>query len=607
MRTFDLFVMMMIVVGVHGTTRKACTIATQCYKHIVDADCWGCDNGFCNQTHIGMPCNDANIHTSGDHCAANGRCLGTTHMCIPCVSDETCPSITELEQYAHQTFTQLVAPGQTTECLQPKCLRALNGVQKCCVVVAKLGNSCTNNDNTNKTYTCTTYGSCVPLGDDTGVPKECVLDLDCNVMGSVGACRVPICENGKCVVSFANITVTCPLSLNTTGICHKRGICVECNTDADCIPTPNGLCEFHRCAANHCVSMTRVMGTRCQTGFCDGVSKSICYECLDSCTTPSHPSQCYKYSTCVNNTCILVNATRIEHVSCTNGLCDDNGVCNSTICLLDSDCIYMPILNTSTCRTYKCTNNQCVPALVPMGTSCGMNELACSASGVCSTDRLCIRSQDCTNNTAIWAIITPVMIALVNSSMHTHYVGSAPTVAKITWVMQPSEQFEGTFGLDTIAFTIATSYITPENASCIVRQITAQNILGTISGSHANSNGVACGLATVLCARGYYIVTNLCFELRNINIARLPTHDTTSLYFPPETPICLRNNTCGIQNGCVGSGTMQILNCRVYICDSILAVYVFVSNALNQVSCNDIDNNPGVCINGNCLVTNTLT
>lgn len=359
-------------------------------------------------------CDDGDACTLFDTCI-NGDCFGQNKTCddyIECTVD-TCIAPTGVCQH-------MIAPGSCRidgRCwldgdMNPECdclvCNASLSTSDWSIVSSSLscddGDACTENDVCN-----TDTGIC------GGTPVTCP--------GSVLPCYFTECIDGSCrEIPFDDGTGcddddACTIDdVCTEGRC--RGAPANCSFyDSPCVI---GVCDpFDGCRPQHLDLFTR----------CDIVSNNVCagnYFCFfgDCVGVPSPPCPistnpctefvCDPVLGCIeqvlvgqscddNNTCTLEDVCAPDG-SCTPGgiwiNCDDLDPCTDDLCLADSGCLHVPILNCAacnetadcspqTCQQVNCVRGQCRYIAEPAGFSCADGDV-CNGHEVCTGNGVCV-------------------------------------------------------------------------------------------------------------------------------------------------------------------------------------------------------------------------
>jgi ribosomal protein S11 len=383
-----------------------------------------CENGTCVNTPNTLACDDGNVCTSGDMCAA-GSCSGAMKNCDdgnPCTTDScdkdgVClhpPGTGECDDGNPCTQigtckagTCIAGPAVKCEDSNP-CTTDVCDPAKGCTYPAAEG-PCDDGTLCSAFDTCAN-GVCVPgKVKDCNDSSLCTLD-SCDP--ATGACKnapivVPCSDGNLCTKDDACIDGACqgqPVACNDDNPCTNDGCdpAVGCTTAMNTAPCDDG----NACTKNDV----------CVAGVCDG--------------TKFKPLDCDDNSLCTTDSCDP--KVGCLHVNKDGALCDDGNDCtdsdtckdgqcqagaNTCQCVTDADCAikedgnlcngtlycdktsFIPkcVLNAATIVTCAasgdvCSNVACNPltgkcdaTAVPDGTGCDADASVCTAADACKS------------------------------------------------------------------------------------------------------------------------------------------------------------------------------------------------------------------------------
>jgi hypothetical protein len=217
--------------------------------------------------------------------------------------------------------------------------------------------------------TADTDTTVVPDVPDTAVPPECTIDADCiAVLGGLGPCEIPLCEDGECFADGVPNGAEC----NDGDICTVSDRCAQ----GACIGTALDCSDDNACTSDECDAFSGTcVNAPLEDAPCDDG---------DVCSGPD---------VCADGVC---TSTPSECPSCTvdedcKGL-DDGNACNGTVGCNAGTCGLVPgsVVDCSqvileSCKSAACnpTSGACELVAGPDGTPCEPSS-PCQAAGICA-------------------------------------------------------------------------------------------------------------------------------------------------------------------------------------------------------------------------------
>ncbi len=357
-------------------------------------------------------CDDDDACTLYDSCI-EGECVGQNKTCddyIECTVD-TCVSPLGVCQHA-------IAPGACR--IDGRCWSDGDANPECDCLVCNATASPTDWSFVSTPITCDDGDSCTEndvCNTQTGVCAgsliSCPASPECYFSQCIdGACRFvpddygdPCDDDDSCTVDDFCVNGQC------------RGTPINCSSfDSECTV---GVCDpFGGCYALHVEAYTRcnvsadacASNYYCLFGSCVEGSPLVCPVSTNPCTE----YVCDPVSGCVeralagqacddNNTCTVGDVCAPDGTCVPGGIwinCDDLNDCTDDLCLADSGCLNVPILNCAacnetadcspqTCQQANCVRGQCRYIAEPAGFSCADGDV-CNGNEVCTGNGVCV-------------------------------------------------------------------------------------------------------------------------------------------------------------------------------------------------------------------------
>ncbi len=177
--------------------------------------------------------------------------------------------------------------------------------------------------------------------------------------GTIADCSSPNCVNNGCAVVNSPMGTPCDDGPADTKVCNGSGLCVECNSPADCTDPATPECQDNVCVAEHCQNTVQDAD---ETDInCGG---DVCPPCMNNqgCMDPVDCQSGY----CMGTTCTACTAN--DNCDTATQWCDDET--NGGTCTAKKP-------NGETCdEGFECTSANCT-------------------DGVCCGDALCPDCQSC--------------------------------------------------------------------------------------------------------------------------------------------------------------------------------------------------------------------
>ena len=491
----------------HLSSTPICnTLSGICVQCLSDSDCLSATAAHCSASNYICVACSASSHCT--HLTSTPVCKspGLSGVCVQCISDSDCPATaatcstsnicltcTANSQCARFPTAPICKnPGSSGVCVQcidnPDCTSVTAAD---CASTMSICQGCSDSTNHCSKFPSTpicknpgaTTGVCVQCTTDTHCPtaaaahcsaesntcSKCTTDDHCTRLTSTPFCNV---TSGTCVQCLSNTVCTGSTVCSGYGVCAictssaqcttspicstTRGVCVECQTDADCHEVNKGECS----SAGTCVACTSSahcahfeLTPACNAGVCvpcvyhsdcpnpakAQCSGNTCIACTDSAqcahlsTTPVCKSpgtsglcvQCTSHSDCsspiaaqcsASNTCVACTATnQCKHLSSTPVCNTASGTC--VACNSDADCI-SPI-------AAHCSGNTCSPCSASSQCAHLSATPACSPSyiGVCVE---CDTDADCPSVSKAQCSLTTGTCVPCTASSHCSHLLSTP-------------------------------------------------------------------------------------------------------------------------------------------------------------------------------------
>lgn len=322
---------------------NACTVGEVCLEGM----CGGgstlacddenlCTNDVCDTklgcTHLlnDLPCNDADICTTGDHCHL-GDCIGGG--ALPCNDGNVCTD-DQCDAVVGCQFIPNEGPcDDGSECTTgDHCQAGL------CAVTAFVGcddgNPCTD-DSCDIEVGCVHAANALPCDDGT----VCTVGDTCAAGDCVSGVALVCDDSNLCTDDSCNAVQGCIFANNS----------VNCDDDDLC--TPFDKCDGGQCVGTGAVNCDDANG--CTDDSCAPESGCINAANVAAC---SDADECTTADTCANKTC--VGGPALD--------CDDANVCTTDACDAESGCTHVPVADDTGCGGDKvCLAGECVSSCAP--------------------------------------------------------------------------------------------------------------------------------------------------------------------------------------------------------------------------------------------------
>ncbi len=203
---------------------------------------------------------------------------------------------------------------------------------------------------------------------DTTVAVECTADQDCiAVLGGLGPCEVPLCEDGECFADGVPNGADC----NDGDICTVTDRCAQ----GACIGTPVDCADENECTSDQCDAFSGecvnepVTGDTCDdSDVCSGPDLCEGGVCT---TTPASCPSCEDAEDCI--------------------ALDDGNACNGMVGCNDGTCglVTGSLVDCSQVIVEACKSAACNPATGMCELVAGPDGSACVPSSPCQTSGVC--------------------------------------------------------------------------------------------------------------------------------------------------------------------------------------------------------------------------
>jgi hypothetical protein len=223
-----------------------------------------------------------------------------------------------------------------------------------------------------------TDGDCHTVAPCTGDGTPQLIDEPNDVIDDGNPCTSDVCTDDT-PQHVPMVGATCS---EGAGVCGPDGVCVQCNSPADCDPVPE--CQYSTCARGACGVGNKDPNTPCSDGdVCNGTGQ--CGDCVE-------PGDCGPTTECQAPSCTAglcsPNYAAPGH-ACAGGTKQCNGTGQCVDCILASDCGAV-----SECATPKCSGGICGVIYADEGKGCvgAGNGGYCNGAGDCVQ---CLDAGDC--------------------------------------------------------------------------------------------------------------------------------------------------------------------------------------------------------------------
>lgn len=555
---------------------------TQCQSSTCDPS-----SGICRTKFLQKACDDKNLCTENDACdPISQQCKGIPKTCsaTPC-NKVNCDLITGNCNYVADNTQSCTDndPCTLDKCVSGKCVSTPISCddKNPCTTDQCVGGQCVNHNNFNPCDdkdSCTHSDSCFN-GLCEGIPLNC----DDNEI-----CTSDYCEAGKCKHAPATGNL----------VCEDNNFC-----------TPSSFCVAGKCQGFDQVNCDD--GNPCTDDVCDPV--------LGKCVNTYNTAPCEDGDACTNNgvcsngSCQSqpINCLPVDNVclvgECINGVChyqpnpavvtcDDSNSCTLDDTCTSGACIGTPIVCSpiDECHDTQCTNGECVQvpntASCDDGNSCTTND-KCS-NGVCQGDSVvCNDNNPCTDdacNVAGFCVYTYNNNQCDDGNGCT--LGDVCSLGKCT---------SGSQQVICDDFNSCTSeYCDTKTGQCVFSNI--DGVCNDLNGCTENDK----------CVRGACVGTPMQCTGSNTCYDYFCNTETGTCDQKPNTNICDDNNLCTsfsscVQGECVGVPVQcpSSTDCTKYACNPSSGLCV--SDKLNSGTCSDNNSctTNDVCVNGECKGT----
>ena len=237
--------------------------AGQCVECAADAQCTKDPaKGFCvANACTGCSATGCAARTDGKTvCASSGASSG---QCVECAADSQCTSDPAKGFCVANVCTGCNTAGATgcAARIDGKMVCSTSGTSAGQCVECAADSQCTSNPAkgfcvANACTSCSAAGAtgcagrtdgktvCATNGTASGQCVECTADTQCTSSAAKSFCVANSCAG--CQSAAAN---ACSVRSATTPVCGTTGICVQCNTSADCTVTTKPICAANVCGA----------------------------------------------------------------------------------------------------------------------------------------------------------------------------------------------------------------------------------------------------------------------------------------------------------------------------------------------------------------------
>jgi hypothetical protein len=355
-------------------------------KNVCTADSCDTLTGKCSNAPIAGKCEDGNLCTTGDSCAAGACTAGLVVNCDDknaCTVD-ACTTATGLCAYKLLSGTACSDGNLCTTvdgCVTGKCVGST--APNC-----NDGNACTN-DACDPLKGCVSTANSAPCDDG----DKCTL-LDACAQGMCKAGAAKSCADGNVCTddACAPLTGTCSWSSNTV-VCNDKNACTLNDVCAagKCTGVAKSCDDANPCTADSCNTLTGACANTallagacedgnlctltdlCVAGKCSPGAKKVCNDnnvcTTDSCDTatgacvftPASGAVCSDGNNCTTgDTCVTGKCTPKVTVPC-----NDGNACTTDACDTAGKCTYvnntLPCEDANKCLTGdKCLAGKCV-------------------------------------------------------------------------------------------------------------------------------------------------------------------------------------------------------------------------------------------------------
>jgi Cys-rich repeat protein len=242
----------------------------------------------------------------------------------------------------------------------------------------------------------------------------CMVDGDCQ--GDANGCVAGACISACCGTSDVDAGTSCPgPDGGAEEVCDGNGNCVACNVPADCAAQAT-VCVTNTCMGNACGTTNAAVGTACAdsggvvcdgSGICVGCNTSadcsggaVCETGGNTCVGCNVDADCAGGEVCdtESNACVQCNTS----ADCTGGeVCKTGGntcvTCNTSadctdgmLCVVEANACVQCIRptdcapQTTTCKSDTCTAHACGVTDASQGTACSdSGGVVCDGAGTC--------------------------------------------------------------------------------------------------------------------------------------------------------------------------------------------------------------------------------
>ena len=383
----------------------------------------------------GLPCDDGQLCTTGDHCKA-GSCVGGVNVCA-CTSDNDCGKWDDgdkcngvfvckagksgVKQCVFDIATTVKCASDGNPCTVAAC-SAVTGI--CGAAALKFGVSCS--DGT----VCTAGDACDGVGKCLGKPLTCVDDQPCTedtcdkALGCLFQPTTATCSDGDACTSGDICKAGACVSTAKTDCDDKQPCTIDsCSKANGCAHLPTSSTTTTCDDGEPCTSGDRCVGTQCKPSktTCDDANvctADVCdaaVGCTHAATSEGQGCDdgeaCTKADVCTSGTCIGTFVDCDDKEPCTKDSCDKISVCVHTAivgpCDDGSACTKGESCATGTCAggQYVCDDgNHCTDDQCALGKCLNTNNsAACQDGNECTLGDVCSSGACIAGAAGVWA------------------------------------------------------------------------------------------------------------------------------------------------------------------------------------------------------------